>query len=136
MRKRFGVSHSEPSVSLTRTRYRSASLALRIPPATLSPTGRPQKSAKSLIASAMTKATGRVAAGEILPVEVLTKSAPAAIAMSEARLHTVVGTELTGLQDDLEMSVAAGFLGGRHLGVDGVVVAGQQRPPADHGVDL
>ncbi len=46
---------------------------------------RPVRSWKSRIASSMTSETGRVAAGWILPVEVLMKSAPAAMASTLAR---------------------------------------------------
>ena len=67
------------------TRYRIASFDVRIPPATLRPTTRPVASTKSRIASAMTSANGWVAAGVILPVEVLMTSDPAAMAIRDAR---------------------------------------------------
>ena len=53
-----------------------ASLVVRMPPATLTPTGGPVP-AKSRTASSITRATGSVDAGLTLPVEVLMKSAPA-----------------------------------------------------------
>ena len=49
------------------------------------PTTRPVSSWTSRIASSMQSVTGSVAAGLTLPVEVLMKSAPAAIASSDAR---------------------------------------------------
>jgi hypothetical protein len=63
-----------------------ASLAVRIPPAGLTPTCRPCASRKSRTASSMTIVTGSVAAGLTLPVEVLMKSAPASMASQDARL--------------------------------------------------
>ena len=45
----------------------------------------PVSSRQSRTASSMSSVTGRVAAGEILPVEVLMKSPPASIASHEAR---------------------------------------------------
>ncbi len=80
-----GVSQSGPSVSCTSTRCCTACFAWRIPPAALKPTRRPVSSNTSRSASSMHSATGSVAAGEIFPVEVLTKSAPAAIASRVAR---------------------------------------------------
>src|SRR5215475_4003261 len=62
-----------------------ASFAVRMPPATLTPTRRPVASAKSRTADSITSATGGVAAGVTLPVEVLMKSAPASIASQAAR---------------------------------------------------
>ncbi len=53
---------------------------MRTPPATLMPTARPVSRWKSRAASIMQSATGSVAFTAILPVEVLMKSAPAAIA--------------------------------------------------------
>jgi hypothetical protein len=49
------------------------------------PTRRPVSSKTSRIASSITNVTGGVAEVESFPVEVLMKSAPAAIASSEAR---------------------------------------------------
>jgi hypothetical protein len=60
-------------------------LAVRTPPATLTPTRRPVAAAKSRAADSMTRATAGVAAGCIFPVEVLMKSAPASITSQEAR---------------------------------------------------
>src|ERR1039458_78356 len=62
-----------------------ASLAVRTPPATLTPTRRPVASAKSRTAASITSATGGVAAGDTLPVEVLMKSAPDSMASHDAR---------------------------------------------------
>src|SRR5215475_6208807 len=62
-----------------------ASFAVRMPPATLTPTRRPVASAKSRTADSITSATGGAAAGVTLPVEVLMKSAPASIASQAAR---------------------------------------------------
>jgi hypothetical protein len=62
-----------------------ASLAVRMPPAALTPTWRPWASRKSRTASSMTRVTGSVAAGLTLPVEVLMKSAPASMASHDAR---------------------------------------------------
>ena len=56
-----------------------------MPPAGFIPTWRPVERSKSRIASSITSVTGRVAAGVTLPVEVLMKSAPAAIARTLAR---------------------------------------------------
>ena len=92
MRNRSGVSHASPSVSATTTRYWIACLDLRTPPATLTPTRRPVWAWNSRAASIMQRATGRVAPVPILPVEVLMKSAPAAIARHAGLPHPVVGT--------------------------------------------
>jgi hypothetical protein len=67
------------------TRYCQDCLAVRMPPASLRPTGRPVCSAKSRMASAMHSAVGGVAFTPILPVDVLMKSAPAAMASIDAR---------------------------------------------------
>jgi hypothetical protein len=85
IRKYRGVSQAGPATSLTSTRYRIASLAVRIPPATFTPTRRPVARSKSRTAASMTRATGGVEAGVTLPVEVLMKSAPAIIASQDAR---------------------------------------------------
>ncbi len=74
-----------PSVSCTITSHLMASLETLIPPAGFIPTATPVSRSKSRIASSITSPTGRVAAGCTLPVEVLMKSAPAAIANIEAR---------------------------------------------------
>ena len=84
-RKRSGVIQRGPRVSYSTTRYWIASLAVRMPPAGFIPTARPVPRSKSRIASNITRLTGRVAAGLTLPVEVLMKSAPAAIARIDAR---------------------------------------------------
>jgi hypothetical protein len=62
-----------------------ASLAVRMPPAGLTPTCRPCVWRKSRTASSMTMVTGSVAAGVTLAVEVLMKSAPASMASHDAR---------------------------------------------------
>ena len=51
-----------------------------MPPAGLKPTMRPVSLWKSRMASIITRLTGSVAAGATFPVEVLMKSAPAAMA--------------------------------------------------------
>ena len=56
-----------------------------MPPAGFMPTMRPVWAWKSRIASSMTSVTGRVADGCTLPVLVLMKSAPAAMARTDAR---------------------------------------------------
>ena len=63
----------------------TASFAVLMPPAGFIPTCRPVRSMKSRIAPSITSVTGMVAAGWIFPVEVLMKSAPAAIASSLAK---------------------------------------------------
>jgi hypothetical protein len=80
-----GVIQRGPRVSYSTTRYWIASLATRIPPAGFIPTWRPVWRSKSRIASSITSVTGRVAAGATFPVEVFMKSAPAAIARTDAR---------------------------------------------------
>src|SRR5690606_41789237 len=84
-RNQSGSSQSAPAVSLTATRYLMASFDVRMPPAGLTPIGTPVSARKSRTASSMTIVTGSVAAGEILPVLVLMKSAPASIASQDAR---------------------------------------------------
>ncbi len=84
-RNRSGVSQSAPSVSFSTHRYWIAFFEVRMPPAVFMPTTRPVSSCTSRIASIMHSATGSVAAGLILPVDVLMKSAPAAMAISDAR---------------------------------------------------
>ena len=60
-------------------------MVVRIPPAGLTPIFTPWRRWKSRTASSMTSTTGAVAAGVILPVDVLMKSAPASMASQEAR---------------------------------------------------
>ena len=67
------------------TRYLIASFAVLMPPAGLTPIIRPVASRKSRTASSMIRVTGMVAAGWILPVDVLMKSAPASIDSHDAR---------------------------------------------------
>ena len=62
-----------------------ASLAVRIPPAGLTARRSPVAAYQSLTACSITWVTGRVAAGETLPVEVLMKSPPASRASQDAR---------------------------------------------------
>ncbi len=62
-----------------------ASLAVRIPPAALTPRCSPVARCQSRTACSITCTTGSVAAGEILPVEVLMTSAPASSASQDAR---------------------------------------------------
>ena len=50
--------------------------------------------------------------------------------------HLVQRAEFAGLQDDLEMRVAAGFLDGRDLVEYEAIVAGKERPARNHHVDL
>ena len=84
-RNQSGSSQSSPAISLTITRYLIASFVVLMPPAGFTPTIWPVCSRKSRTASSMTSVTGSVAAGCILPVEVLMKSAPASIASQDAR---------------------------------------------------
>ena len=84
-RNRSGVIQAVPSVSLSTQRYWIACLAVLIPPAGFIPMMSPVSSWTSRITSSMQSVTGSVAAGLTLPVEVLMKSAPAAIASSDAR---------------------------------------------------
>ena len=56
-----------------------------MPPAGLTPTICPVAARQSRTASSMIMVTGRVAAGWVLPVEVLMKWPPAIIASHEAR---------------------------------------------------
>ena len=100
------------------------------------PTTRPVSSWTSRIASSITSATGSVAALGSLPVDVLMKSAPAAIASSDGAAHVVVGAELAGLEDHLEVRVAARLLHAHDLVVDLRVAAGEERAAVDHHVDL
>ena len=79
------MSQRGPSVSCSTHRYWIACLAFRIPPAGFMP-----DRAAGLVVDVADRlhhaqATGSVAAGLILPVDVLMKSAPAAIASSDAR---------------------------------------------------
>ena len=80
--------------------------------------------------------TGGVAAGWILPVEVLMKSPPAAIAISRRLADVVVGDELAGLEDHLEVRFAARLLDRgdlvEHLGE----LAREEGAAVDHHVDL
>jgi hypothetical protein len=46
---------------------------------------------------------GRVAAGEVLPVDVFTTSAPASSASQAGAADVVVAGQLAGLEDDLEV---------------------------------
>ena len=85
IRNRSGVIHSGPSVSYSRTRYWMACLDWRMPPATLIPTARPVSWWNSRAVSIMHSAEGRVDPVPIFPVDVLMKSAPAAMASTEAR---------------------------------------------------
>ena len=62
-----------------------ASLVFRMPPAGLTARRSPVWSYQSRTACSITWVTGRVAAGEILPVEVLMKSPPASRASQDAR---------------------------------------------------
>ena len=81
-------------------------------------------SRQSRTASSMIRVTGSVAAGWTLPVEVLMKSPPAEHRQPRGAADVVVGDELAGLHDDLE--VGACRAGGLHLGdlvEDGEVVA-------------
>ncbi len=56
----------------------------------------------SRIASSITRVTGNVAAGLILPVEVLMKS-PGLHGDHARRADIVIGDEFTGLENDLQM---------------------------------
>ena len=135
-RNRSGVIQRGPSVSYSTTRYWIASLAVRMPPAGFMPTTRPVRRWKSRIASSMTSVTGSVAAGVTLPVEVLMKSAPAAMARMLRAAHVVERLELARLEDDLEVGVAAGGLDRHDLVEHGRVVARQEGATVDDHVDL
>ena len=112
-----------------------------MPPAGLTPTCWPVASRKSRTASSMIIVTGRVAAGWTLPVEVLMKSAPAVIASQRGPPDVVVGLQLAGLEDHLQVRRAAVGAPARLADRDDLVVhvevaAGQERAPVDHHVDL
>ena len=79
------MSQAGPSVSWSTHRYWIACLAVRIPPAGCMPITCPVSSSTSRTTSSMQSVTGSVAAGLTLPVEVLMKSAPPAIASNDAR---------------------------------------------------
>ena len=88
----------------------------------------------------MTRVTGMVAAGCTLPVEVLMKWAPASIP-SQGAADVVVGLQLAGLEDHLEVGAGSIRPGARFadrddLVVHPLVVPGQERAPVDHHVDL
>ena len=106
------------------------------PPAGFIPTCRPVAFSKSRIASSMTSVTGSVAAGWTLPVEVLMKSAPAAMARIAGSPDLVVRLELAGLEDHLEVGVATGLLDLDDLVEDGRVVARSGSAAVDDHVDL
>ena len=88
------------------------------------------------MASSMTSVTGSVAAGVTLPVEVLMKSAPAAMARMLARrtLSNVSSSPVSRMT--LRCAVAAGGLDGHDLVEHGRVVARQEGAAVDDHVDL
>ena len=83
----------------------------------------------------MTSVTGRVAACGSFPVEVLMKSAPAAIA-SRSAADVVVRAELAHFEDHLQVGVAAGLLDLHDLVVHLGVAAGEECAAVDHHVHL
>ncbi len=84
----------------------------------------------------MQSVTGSVAAGLTLPVDVLMKSAPAAIARSDARRTLSYVAELAGLEDHLQVRDPARLLDADDLVDDLRVAAREERAPVDHHVDL
>ena len=84
----------------------------------------------------MQSVTGSVAAGLTFPVEVLMKSAPAAIAMQRRAADVVVRAELARLEDHLEVRVAARLLHADDLVEDLRVAAREERAAVDDHVDL
>ena len=113
-----------------------ASLVVRMPPAGLTPTCRPVAARKSRTASSMTSVTGSVAAGCDLAGRGLDEVGAGEHAEPGGPAHVVVGDELAGLQDDLEVRVAAGLLDGDDLVEHLEVAAGQEGAAVDHHVDL
>ena len=103
-RNQSGSSQSSPAISLTITRYLIASLLCRMPPAGLTPTIWPVASRKSRTASSITSVTGSVAAGCTLPVEVLMKCAAGHHRQPAGPADVVVGLQLAGLEDHLEVA--------------------------------
>src|SRR5215469_4775014 len=84
MRKVAGDRNSGPSFCSASAIYPVASLSVRMPPEILRPAqSRRERAAAS--ASSIAVAAGNVAPGSVLPVELLTKSAPASIASAAAR---------------------------------------------------
>ena len=85
----------------------------------------------------MTSVTGSVAAGCTLPVEVLMKSPPASIASQRRAADVVVGRQLAGLEDHLEVGARRRPAFDRDdLVEDLQVAAGEERAAVDHHVDL
>ncbi len=136
-----GRASRAPAISLTITRYLIASLLVRMPPAGFTPTCWPVASRKSRTASSITSVTGRVAAGWILPVEVLMKCAAGHHRQPAGAADVVVGLQLAGLEDHLEMRTGTvradtGLAHGHDLLVHLEVAPGEERAPVDHHVDL
>ena len=92
--------------------------------------------AKSRTACDITSATGRVAAGLTLPVEVLMKSPPASRASHDARrtLSRVTSSPVSRIT--FRCASAAGGLHRDDLVEHLAVAPGQERAPVDHHVDL
>ena len=84
----------------------------------------------------MHSAVGSVAAGEILPVDVLMKSEPGRHREHGRAPDLVVGAELAGLEDRLEVRGAARLLGRDDLVERLLVATGEERGPVEHDVDL
>ncbi len=105
---------------------RCASSALRTPPAGLKPTV--FSTPISRITSIMMRALSGVAFTGTLPVEVLMKSAPALIEISDA-LRISASLQLTGFDDHFQQHVSrrTGFLTGFHQLETDLPVAGDQR---------
>ena len=114
-----------------------ASLVVRMPPAGLTALRSPVWSYQSRTACSITWVTGSVAAGEILPVEVLMKSRAGQQGQPGRPADVVVGGQLAGLQDDLEPGRSPqACLTATISSNTCAVVAGQERAAVDHHVDL
>ena len=107
-----------------------------MPPASFTPRTSPVASAKSRTACSITSATGGVAAGLTLPVEVLMKSAPASSASTEARrtLSSVASSPVSRMTFRCAVPQAArvATISSKHL----PVAPGEERAAVDHHVDL
>ena len=77
-----------------------------------------------------------MAAGEILPVEVLIDVGAGQQREPRRAAHVVVAGELAGLEDHLEVRAPARLLDRRDLVVHLAVAAGEERAAVDHHVDL
>ena len=117
-------------------RYWIACFAVRIPPAGFMPTIRPVSSWTSRITSSMQSVTGRVAAGLDLAGRRLDEVGAGGDREQRRAPDVVVRPELAGLEDHLQVGVAAGLLHLHDLVEDLRVAAGEERAAVDHHVDL